>query len=686
MSKVTEKQIKQLKSKSIVPPFIFLFLSVLLGAVLVGVTLIATFAYLVQNRYVEKSIEASSIQNTVDTLLEDGYDFDRIFRNLQRNEHRPLAICVYDDDNNIIASYGDELSAVQHALFEEGINIRLFEQNNFGSAANAEINTVNISIKQLWNNFHEALERTDSDAELFDSMSVEIYSFDVWVAKPLEANNSTMYLKYNQAIYSNDMIFMLITLFISGPIFVILLIVYIVNVVSNISSQRYLLKLLLHDNLTGGRNMLAFRTEATKRIAGNIKKEYAIVDFSLMKYQSYSTLYGTAEAEKLLNAMEVALAKCLGKGDLHARINDGDYILLLRNNEKKPQENTIVNRVDNIMSELPGLLRTPLSKSGSAIKDLSNIKFNAGIYIIKPGISRELRERRLKKNINIDQLYIKANIAKTVLGDESGHKVYNHDMWEKELWEHKVEEKMLDALNAEEFKVYIQPKYNPSTKELEGGEALVRWDSPTEGFISPGRFIPIFEKTGFITKLDDYMISHTAALQASWLAAGKKIVPISINVSRAHFAEPNLAEHIRDLVDKYPLPHEYIEIELTESAFFDDKKALLTTVRKLQSYGFEVSMDDFGAGYSSLNSLKDLPLNVLKLDADFFRGDDFAGRGEIVVSEAISLAKQLNMRIVAEGIEKKEQVDFLAKHECDMIQGFYFDKPMPADEYVSRMS
>ena len=246
-------------------------------------------------------------------------------------------------------------------------------------------------------------------------------------------------------------------------------------------------------------------------------------------------------------------------------------------------------------------------------------------------------------------------------------------------------EKMLDALGAEEFKVYIQPKYNPSTNELEGGEALVRWDSPTEGFISPGRFIPIFEKTGFITKLDDYMISHTAALQAKWLQEGKKIVPISINVSRAHFAEPNLAEHIKDLVDQYPLPHEYIEIELTESAFFDDKKALLTTVRKLQSYGFEVSMDDFGAGYSSLNSLKDLPLDVLKLDADFFRGDAFAGRGEIVVSEAISLAKQLNMKIVAEGIEKKEQVDFLAKHKCDMIQGFYFDKPMPADEYVSRM-
>ena len=152
-----------------------------------------------------------------------------------------------------------------------------------------------------------------------------------------------------------------------------------------------------------------------------------------------------------------------------------------------------------------------------------------------------------------------------------------------------------------------------------------------------------------------------------------------------HFAQADLAEHICKLVDVYELPHELLEIELTESAFFDDKESLLHTVHALKEYGFDISMDDFGAGYSSLNSLKELPLDVLKLDAEFFRGEFEKERGEIVVSEAIHMAKNLNMRIVAEGIEEKNQVDFLANIGCDMIQGYYFAKPMPSTAYEEQL-
>ena len=256
----------------------------------------------------------------------------------------------------------------------------------------------------------------------------------------------------------------------------------------------------------------------------------------------------------------------------------------------------------------------------------------------------------------------------------------------QQLWEHHVEENMERALAAEEFQIYLQPKYNPVTEELSGAEALVRWINQEDGLISPGRFIPIFEKDGFITRLDDYMIAHVAALQMRWLSEGRKVVPVSVNVSRAHFTRPDLAEHICGLVDQYHLPHELLEIELTESAFFDDKEALLQTVNALKKYGFFVSMDDFGAGYSSLNSLKELPLDVLKLDAEFFRGQYEKERGNIVVSEAIRLAKKLNMKIVAEGIEEQDQVTFLAGLGCDMIQGYYFAKPMPANEYEAKMN
>ena len=138
------------------------------------------------------------------------------------------------------------------------------------------------------------------------------------------------------------------------------------------------------------------------------------------------------------------------------------------------------------------------------------------------------------------------------------------------------------------------------------------------------------------------------------------------------------------IVDKYQVPHNVIELELTESAFFDDKQILLQTVKKLREAGFPVSMDDFGAGYSSLNSLKELQLDVLKLDADFFRGADAQDRGLLIVSEVIDLAKKLNMKIVAEGIESREQVDFLTEQECDLIQGYFFAKPMPVNEFEEK--
>jgi len=180
------------------------------------------------------------------------------------------------------------------------------------------------------------------------------------------------------------------------------------------------------------------------------------------------------------------------------------------------------------------------------------------------------------------------------------------------------------------------------------------------------------------------MLEEVAIQQAKWMEEGRTLFPISVNVSRAHFTREDLAEHICGIIDKYNVPHNVIELELTESAFFDDKQVLIGTVKKLREYGFIVSMDDFGAGYSSLNSLKELSIDVLKIDADFFRGAESVDRGMLIVSEVIDLAKKLNMKIVAEGIESREQVDFLTAQECDLIQGYYFAKPMSLDEFESK--
>ena len=424
-----------------------------------------------------------------------------------------------------------------------------------------------------------------------------------------------------------------------------------------VRSQRKLLKLYYADKETGGNNWYYFLGVASKKMRKYRRKsvKVAMVHIQMEKYRSYCSCYGDKEGSKLVSDFYDVIRKSITRKETFARHEMCDFGILLCYMD----EEHLVERVEKIMKLMA--------------EKRPNIKlyFKAGIHILD-GERMEPAES-----------YNRATIARTKIDDSHNESVsfFTKQMKEELLWERKVENEMERALQNHEYKVYLQPKYSVDNEKLAAAEALVRWVHPTEGLIAPYRFIPIFERNGFITRLDDYMIEEVAKLQAGWIAQGKRIVPISVNVSRAHFTRENLAEHICEIVDHYKVPHEAIELELTESAFFDDKETLIGIVNKMKGYGFVVSMDDFGAGYSSLNSLKELPIDVVKLDAEFFRGNDEEGKGKVIVSDAIGLAKKLNMRIVAEGIETREQVDFLAEKECDLIQGYYFAKPMPVEEF-----
>lgn len=442
-----------------------------------------------------------------------------------------------------------------------------------------------------------------------------------------------------------------------------------INVITSIITQRRMVTLMYLDTVTGGKNWLYFKNHGEKilRKAKNAKYYYGVLDIQMEKYRNYCVCHGVKNAEDVLETIYNTIDKTMQHGEICARYANSDFVVMIRCDYEQQCEEKARALIDTIVVSIPG----------------QRMNFHVGMYIVEPGINQQVKKSIRRRSIDLAEIYNYACSARASLAKQEGNGFarFNRIMLDDQLWEHKVEDMMEQALINEEFEVYLQPKYSPAEAELVGAEALVRWVNPTEGFISPGRFISIFENNGFILILDDYMISHVAKIVFEWIADGKELVPISVNVSRAHFTQPDLAEHINEIVDTYNIPHEFIELELTESAFFDDKKMLLETVKKLKSYGFTVSMDDFGSGYSSLNSLKDLPLDVLKLDAEFFRGEDDEQRGEIVVSEAIQLAKSLNMKVVAEGIEKKEQVDFLSTLECDMIQGFYFAKPMPVSEF-----
>lgn len=675
MKKISARKIGKIKRRSIIPHIALFILALMIGVIAVAMSTSGIAAYIVEKHYVDSIFSIKGLEKDYKELLSDGQNIQMFLSTIQEDYPNFKAISIRDEQMNTVYSYGKEMDVENDTvLYSDKLELT-FEDKSIFSVSDEFDETFEL---QEILGFKTILQVTEGVKS--NNLLKEVFSIEYWAGSEWEENTRAYVLIY-QSFTVNDCLFILANAALVGLMFGLFALVCLAQAIKNIVSQRRLIRYAFKDPVTGGNNYLYFNAGATKFLSSpiNNNKNFALIDFSLLKFKHYCSLYGTEEGDRLLRVIDKYLKKCLKHGEIHARVNDSDFVMLIR-----VQNADDIPAIQSRLEEIIYNFKNKISRDNKIV-GLKNVRIKSGIYIIRDESTEEWKQRRNKKNLNVDQFYIKAGIAKNLLSEEESIKFYNHDMLEMEKWEQKVEDKMQEALDKEEFSVYIQPKYNPTTHKLAGGEALVRWISPEEGIIPPFKFIPIFEKTGFVTKLDDYMISHTAKLQSQWLSEGKKIVPVSVNVSRAHFAQSDLAEHIRDLVDAYPLPHEYIEIELTESAFFDDKNALLSTVKKLQEYGFEVSMDDFGAGYSSLNSLKDLPLNVLKLDAEFFRGEDAGERGKIVVAQAISLAKQLNMRIVAEGVEKEEQVNFLASKDCDMIQGYYFDKPMPAEEYVTRM-
>ncbi|MCR5590069.1 MAG: EAL domain-containing protein [Lachnospiraceae bacterium] len=450
---------------------------------------------------------------------------------------------------------------------------------------------------------------------------------------------------------------------------IITLICIIVYICKNIRYRRKVNELFFMDELTGKHNWPWFVANAEKIIRkSGSSGRYAILDVVFVNYRNFCVCHSVKEGENMLRSVYSVLEHNAGKKELIAHHSAAHFAMMLTFHEKDYLE----DRIRRIISELEN------------INNEHKFSFWVGVDMVGSTVDGKITSRR---NIDIEREYNNAGAARaTITGDDSAIAFFDDKIVEEQKWIDMINENQDKALENEEFLVYYQPKYDPRTNELKGAEALIRWNSPVHGMISPGRFIPIFEKNGFITKIDHYMLSHVAKDQRAWLDSGYKCVPVSVNVSRSHFIESDLAEQIRDIVDLAGTPHDLIELELTESAFFDDKNAMIATIKRLKEYGFTVSMDDFGAGYSSLNSLKEMPLDVLKLDADFFRNDGADGRGRIVVTEAIKLARNLNMRTVAEGIEDRDQVDFLAEQGCDMIQGFYFAKPMPKDDYMQKMS
>ena len=669
MASKSEKKYRQIKRTHIgVSIFEFLLFTIISTAMLVfSVQMFA--AYIIDTKLETEYERIKLLARLYDKAVEE--NDQNIYKQLE-NEDADYIVC--DDSGNIIRSGGVNTCGTQKGVIllgsrdEEVTAYRDMERDYIYPGRDGHIELDLMRFRE-WMNSDEDEEEKNLDP---DGKVEKFINLPIWLSVDV-AGGSEHFV--GKAVFSaNKRDATLVSTFVAALIMLIfiILITMLVSGIKNVVRQKRMIDIFFKDMVTGGNNWTRFLVMGERMLhkRRNAGQRYAVVNLVFVNYRNYCVCHSIREGEKLLVSIYKLIGSSLNRKEMCAHTTSSNFALLLQ----YETEQGLRRRLE----ELIGKLET--------IGEDHKFSFQAGVSLIDKAVDRDGKPVK-QKEIDLDTEYNNASAARNVLADadESGIAFFDDKLKEEQKWLDTVQERQQRALDNEEFLVYYQPKYDPKTTKIRGAEALIRWNSPEFGLVPPGKFIPIFEKNGFITKIDHYMLKHVAADQKKWLDKGYNCVPVSVNVSRAHFIESDLAEQIRDMVDAAGTPHDLIEIELTESAFFDDKKALINTINRLKSYGFAVSMDDFGSGYSSLNSLKDMPLDVLKLDAEFFRGESDGGRGELVVSEAIRLGKMLNMKIVAEGVEVKEQVDFLADADCDMIQGYYFAKPMPGNEYEERL-
>lgn len=690
-SRKVKKISKLKKGHGLVSLLLFLVFSVVV-AVLLADCMITAGYYFLQSKIASEYETISYMSRIYDLGLqgEDGPDVwaildeqgtEYIIRDAEGNQ-------VYGSDDNTCGKDGDY---ARISNIEGEVEIYPDTEHEYISVTHGSVRLNIIKFLDLITKDdntvdHDIVVISESEGSipvLFGAYMVS-YSSDqqirlpFWMGFDVKDGGEKFLGKGSVSIMLGDLAIMGIAVAAIGVLLVFAFFLFLSSMIGNMRSQSRVRKVLFGDLVTGGHNQIWFTYYGEKllRAGVNAKKTYAVVDIHVVKYNSFCMCHSVADGEDILRQIDACIKKQLKWGEIFAHGSSAEFHLLLK-----------VDDQEHFMSRLRALI-SELEK----VEQAHAFTYHLGISMIPP-FRKENGNIVRRRWVDLEQECNNAATARKTIDGNDGSDIAFFDvkLIEERKWQDQVEEHCRKALENEDFIVFYQPKYDPKFGELKGAEALIRWRSSSPELaapgtlIPPGKFIPIFETNGFITEIDHYMLRHVAADQKKWLDSGFKCVPVSVNVSRAHFIEPDLAEQIKDIVDGAGAPRSLIEIELTESAFFDDKNALIRTINKLKEYGFSVSMDDFGSGYSSLNSLKDMPLDVLKIDAEFFRGDHGDERGRTVVSETIKLARSLNMRTVAEGVEIFDQVDFLARQECDMIQGYYFEKPVPGDKYEEMM-
>lgn len=416
--------------------------------------------------------------------------------------------------------------------------------------------------------------------------------------------------------------------------------------------------MLERDALTGVYNRRGFYNHAYKLIKDS-QRRFVICCVNIDKFKVINDLFGTAAGDKLLVHIADNFTKKINGRGVIARLTADNFAICYPWREE----------IYDVISE----------NLGSFLKDYPlpvHIVAKCGFYDIH---DTDIPVSIMCDRANMAIMEIKGNYNKKYF-------VYDDSIRKKILQEQEVLNEMRSALTDRQFVIYYQPKFNMESGKVVGSEALVRWVHPEKGMISPGVFIPIFERNGFISSLDRYVWEAVCRDIRRWIDEGMYVCPVSVNVSRAELYDKDLAQVIMGLVEKYDIPISLFQLEITESAYTDNPGQLIGVITNLKELGFTILMDDFGSGYSSLNTLKDVPVDVLKLDLKFLYNMDRNKKANYILKSVVQMAMRLELDVIAEGVELPVQAEFLKSIGCMNAQGYMFSRPIPRSEFEAYLS
>lgn len=469
-----------------------------------------------------------------------------------------------------------------------------------------------------------------------------------------------------EVVNAKSNLLLMVTLLLTCFITVVFVFLAVLMLLSFRKYQRDLEGIAYVDSVTGGNTIERFYELASDALEPVNHPQYALIYTNISKFKVINENFGHRIGDEVLQKFYTNIETTLCGYECIGRQTADNFCILM---EFETTE-LLCSRLEQWYSNAADLIAATNLVWGMPVTEF-------GIYVIE--------NDTMPFPHMIDRAKLALHEVPHTINSKLRYAIYNDEVRAQLFREKHLEDMMEDALKNGEYKLYLQPKVSTSNEKVVGAEALTRWLSEKEGMIYPDEFIPLFEKNGFIVQLDLWIFEEVCKLIRSWLDNDETPIKISVNCSRVHIKDSEFVKTYLRIAAKHQVPPSLLEIELTENLVIEDMEHFKHVVREIHDAGFGCSMDDFGSGYSSLNMIKDLVVDTIKLDKIFFsQMGQIGDRTEAVVSNIIGMAKALSMETVAEGVEEDAQVVMLRRIGCDIIQGYVFARPMPADEFVKK--